>query len=169
VTEDGLQRVKKAYEQLWNEKIALDLLTACRAVVKSLFTGTDRQGQLKNLGALLASVPKQGGSDGVYAAELLQDFFALAGMQTFQRREQLELDSATKRCLRQMLPNVKEPPIQLMVSVLNQTKELWPSSIEERPSEQLLSTDVRSMVAEFDRYLRAAEGRPTRMPFRPML
>lgn len=169
VTEDGLQRVKKAYEQLWNEKIGLELLTKCRAVVNALFTGTDQQGQLKNLGALLASVPKQGGTDGVYAAELLQDFFSLAGMQTFQRGNQLELDAPTKRCLRQMLPNVKEPPVQLMVSVLNQSKELWPSSIEEQPSVQLLITDVRGMVAEFDRYLRAVEGRPTRMPFRPML
>ena len=97
-------------------------------------------------------------------AELLYDFFRLMKLEGAAAPP---LDSATRRCLRQLVPEPKEPALAALHRVFACCKQRWPCEIEGQKSIDLEISDVRAMLSEFDRYLRAQSGRPTRRPFRP--
>eukprot|EP00434_Breviolum_minutum_P005267 symbB.v1.2.004642.t1/scaffold265.1/size247395/5 len=161
ITPDVLEKMRKAYSHLWNEKMGAELLSQCHSSVKQLLAkGSD----LKSPATLLSSVKPQGSSDGVYAVELYRDFLSLVQTPVANVVD-ATIDASTKRVLRRIFPELKVPPLQLLTSIFEERRERWPSSIEEQSSIDVDLGDVRAMLSEFDRYLRAAEGRPTRMPF----
>lgn len=97
-------------------------------------------------------------------AELLYDFFRLMKLEGAAAPP---LDSATRRCLRGLVPDPKEPALAALQRVFACCQQRWPEEIEGQKSVALELCDVRAMLSEFDRYLRAKRGRPTRRPFRP--
>merc|ERR1712232_440028 len=145
----------------------------CGAVASALCHGRSAQTWRQPAEALMA-VPCYSQGHGVYAAEIIRDLLStpLLGRCT-DLESWVPIDNATRHCLNRIHcrdPGDEPPREQLqreIREVFGRRRQLWPGSIAGEPSEELQLYDVRSQLAEFERYTKARAGKPERAAFHP--
>ncbi|CAE7039562.1 Wdr53 [Symbiodinium natans] len=179
VNDAGLETVRSGLLQVLN-KDGQPFRSLCEKA-DALADALVDQGPVRfqRLVQLLGAAEGHGISNGVYAAEIVRDLLPtpICSSGCVDIDHWAPLDRPTRCCLDRLagrplpkgarrneaVPN--EVLLEELLRIYGRRHQLWPASIEDAPSVDLHLLDLRAQLAEFERYQRAKEGRPSRMPF----